>query len=202
VNLVMSLRKVRNEKINLREHLDRMLRTHPVLKTAFAGAVRKGNPEGSKLYLGLRRRAVSGDGFLLAGDAAGLIEFFSGNGIPQAYGSGTLAAEIAGRALQKGDFSKGFLKQFDEQLYQKYRPNGLSTKVIFPMLHHPLVGSGMLKFLAYMASRPQTNDLLRDLLYQKNPVRLMRNPRFLYDLLFRNPAPLAEGNPKSLNPAY
>jgi flavin-dependent dehydrogenase len=196
VNLVMSLERIQKEKKPLRNHLEYLLQTHPVLKNAFANAVRKNVPEGSRLNLGLRRRSVSGSGFMLTGDAAGLIEFFSGNGIPQAYGSGMLAADTAVQALQQGNFSAEFLKAYDKALLKKYRPEKLSW-LLFPMLHKPMISNAVLNFIRYLAGRPQTNNLLRDLLYSKNPEKLARNPRFLKALLLKkqNSANTAEDNP-------
>ena len=185
VNLVMSLRKVRTEKAVLREKMEEMLHTIPVLKKAFLNARRCGNPEGSKLFLGLRPRKISGEGYLLAGDAAGLIEFFSGNGIPQAYTSGEIAAGIAARACRENNFSAAYLRQYDAELYRKIRTDKIGGQLIFPLLHRPLVSSQVLRFLNYLSSRPRTNDLLRDLLYARNPGQILRKPGFYFSLLWK-----------------
>ena len=185
VNLVLSMRKVKKEKAVLRESLENMLESNPVLKKAFAHARRCGQPEGSRLFLGLRQRPVSANRLLLAGDAAGLIEFFSGNGIPQAYGSGILAAEMAVKALQSGDCSADFLRNYDRALQQKFRPGGFPARMVFNMLHHPLAGKLLVDFLAFLSDRPQTNALLRNLLYHKKPLAVLLNPRFWYRLLFQ-----------------
>jgi flavin-dependent dehydrogenase len=185
VNLVLSLKKVRKEKIALKEKLEQLLQEKPVLREAFAKARRIGTPEGSRLYLGLKKRPVSGANYLLAGDAAGLIEFFSGNGIPQALESGLLAAKTAAEALNTADFSAAFLLQYDQELYLKYPPGKLSTRLVFPLLHQRFFSRLLLGFLNYLASRPHTNALLRDLLYARNPGRILRKPGFYYALFFR-----------------
>jgi len=191
VNLVLSLKKVRKEKTALKEKLEQLLQEKPVLREAFANARRIGNPEGSRLYLGLKKRPVSGANYLLAGDAAGLIEFFSGNGIPQALESGLLAAKTATAALESGCFSAPFLLQYDQDLYRKYPPGKLSTRLVFPLLHLRFFSRLMLRFLNFLSSRPHTNALLRDLLYAKKPGLILRNPGFYYALFFRK-APLVE----------
>ena len=186
VNLVISLEKVRKEKLLLREKMEELLHSIPSLKMAFASARRIGNPEGSKLYLGTKPRKVSGERYLLAGDAAGLIEFFSGNGIPQAYSSGAIAAGFAAKVLAENDFSALHMKQYDAELYRKIKTDKIGGQVIFPLLHRPAFSRMVLRFLNHLSSRPQTNDLLRDLLYEKNPTRILRNPRFYYRLLWKN----------------
>lgn len=183
VNLVFSLRKAKKDKVRLRDLMEEQIASLPELKEAFSGARISGNPEGSRLFLGIRRRQVSSNRILIAGDAAGLIEFFSGNGIPQAYGSGMLAAEVAAAAIRNGNFSASFLKQFDRRIWQKYQKGGLATRLFFPILHQTRVSRLLLRFLSFLASRPRTNSLLRDLLYSPQPVALLRQPAFWYKLL-------------------
>jgi flavin-dependent dehydrogenase len=182
VNLVISLEKVRKEKLQLREKMEELLRSIPALKEAFSAARKTGNPEGSKLYLGTKPRKVSGERYLLAGDAAGLIEFFSGNGIPQAYASGEIAAGIAATTCKERDFSAMKLKRYDAELYRKIRTDKIGGQLIFPLLHRPLVSRMVLRFLNYLSSRPRTNDMLRDLLYARNPAKILRRPSFYLDL--------------------
>lgn len=185
VNLVISLEKVRKEKLILREKMEELLQSIPSLKRAFASARRIGNPEGSKLFLGTRPRNVSGERYLLAGDAAGLIEFFSGNGIPQAFSSGEIAAGFAAKVLEENNFSAVHLKQYDAELYRKIRTDKIGGQVIFPLLHRPAISRLVLRFLNHLSSRPGTNDSLRDLLYAKKPARLLRSPSFFYNLFWR-----------------
>ncbi|HEX5131710.1 MAG TPA: hypothetical protein VFX92_04385, partial [Candidatus Krumholzibacteria bacterium] len=47
-------------------------------------------------------RTIAGDGFLLAGDAAGLVDPFSGEGIGNALDSGRVAADVIAEHLQPG----------------------------------------------------------------------------------------------------
>jgi flavin-dependent dehydrogenase len=69
------------------------------------------------LPLGTKRRAISGDGFLLTGDAASLIDPFTGEGIGNAMTSGRLAAMHAAAAVHAGRFDTEFLKRYDEKVY-------------------------------------------------------------------------------------
>jgi flavin-dependent dehydrogenase len=185
VNLVMSLEKVKNEKKILRDKMDEMIQSIPDLKSAFAAARRIGNPEGSKLFLGVRPRKVSGERYLLAGDAAGLIEFFSGNGIPQAYSSGEIAAKIALEILSGNNFTAKSMMTYDRELYRKIKPDKIGGQFIFPLLHRTFFSRLLLRFLNHLSARPLTNTLLRDLLYEKNPGKLLRSPAFLYRLLLK-----------------
>jgi menaquinone-9 beta-reductase len=166
VNLVMSLRHVSAESISLRDAFQAFTGRHPELKARFASAERVGNFEGSMLYLGLQRHKVYGDGFLVAGDSAGLIEFFSGNGIPQAFVSGQLAAVHALHALEKGRFSASDLAPYEADLYARIKLNPAAGKLVFPLLHKPFFRKWVLNFLDRLAGRPQTNGMIREIVAQ------------------------------------
>jgi geranylgeranyl reductase family protein len=58
------------------------------------------------------RWPIYADRVLLAGDAAGLVDAFSGEGIRYAIASGKLAAETAVAAHGRGDFSSPFLRRY------------------------------------------------------------------------------------------
>jgi geranylgeranyl reductase family protein len=63
------------------------------------------------------RRTVHGDGFLLAGDAAGLVDPFLGHGIDTAMLSGRLAAEVLAEAIRDGDWGTRSLARYPERLW-------------------------------------------------------------------------------------
>ena len=84
---------ITKKKINLRETLEKLMRTHPALKERFQYARPLETVKGFGLPLGSKQRKISGDRILLAGDAASLIDPFSGEGIGNAIRSGRVAAE-------------------------------------------------------------------------------------------------------------
>jgi len=69
--------------------------TLPRFRARFARASRIGSVHGWNLPTPDFSRTLCGDGFMLAGDAAGLVDPFSGEGIGNAVVSGKLAAEVA-----------------------------------------------------------------------------------------------------------
>ncbi|MBC7651449.1 MAG: FAD-dependent monooxygenase, partial [Deinococcales bacterium] len=95
VNLVMRSDVAKRNNINLNELFWEAIQLHPTLKERFKNAEQVGKLEGGALHLGTKKRAISGDGYMLAGDAGGLIDLMSGNGIPQAMISGKFAAQQA-----------------------------------------------------------------------------------------------------------
>jgi geranylgeranyl reductase family protein len=62
------------------------------------------------------KRNIFQDRLLLTGDAAGLVDSFSGEGIRFAITSGKQAAQTAIRAHEMGDFSPGLLQEYQDRL--------------------------------------------------------------------------------------
>jgi electron-transferring-flavoprotein dehydrogenase len=94
------------------------LKTHPLFRHHLEGGEMvewgaKTIPEGG--YYSIPDR-LSGDGLLLAGDAAGLVDVPSLKGIHYAMKSGILAARAIHGALAKGDTSASSLFSYDEAI--------------------------------------------------------------------------------------
>ncbi len=107
---------VKQKKISLRHKLLGLLKTHPSLKDRFLDANMEEEPKGWGLPLGSRKRKLSGDNFLLTGDAASLIDPFTGEGIGNAMISGRLAAERVSEAIEQERFDSEFLSAYDSKL--------------------------------------------------------------------------------------
>lgn len=102
------------KKKALVEETYRIMREHPMFKERFANAKEvPGSRRGWLLPLGSKHRQMAGDGWMLVGDAAALIDPFSGEGIGNAMVSARLAAAQATRALASGDVSKASLLPYE-----------------------------------------------------------------------------------------
>lgn len=110
---------VRKKRLNLKKILTEILNERAPFKNRFAHARQTDETRGFGLPLGSKRRALSGDGFILTGDAASLIDPFTGEGIGNAMLSGLLAAETVRRALSENDFSAENLAKFDSAVYKR-----------------------------------------------------------------------------------
>src|SRR5690606_24314297 len=76
--------------------------------------------QGWGLPMGIGKHSVSGEHFMLVGDAAQLIDPFTGEGIGNALFSGMLAAEAAVKSLEVGRFDAAFLQQYyDDILFSR-----------------------------------------------------------------------------------
>jgi len=71
------------------------------------------------LPLGSRKVKLSGNRFLLTGDAGFLIDPFTGEGVGNAMWSGFAAAEHIGNAIVDNRFDAAFNKKYDRYVYKK-----------------------------------------------------------------------------------
>jgi menaquinone-9 beta-reductase len=106
-------------KIALRSALTEMIAQTPALAERFAGATMQGKIQGFGLPLGSRWVTMCGDGFLLCGDAASLIDPATGEGIGNAMWSAQIAAKWAIAALAKENLSAEFLDGYSKELHSK-----------------------------------------------------------------------------------
>ncbi len=108
---------IKDKNIHLKTLLQKALQTNPVLARRFKDAEAVSSASGWRLPLGSIKRPLSGERYLLTGDAAALIDPFTGEGIGNAILSGKFAAKILAEAVRKNDFSAAALKEYDRLLY-------------------------------------------------------------------------------------
>jgi len=119
VGMGMLSSAVSSQKANLKQLMQDAIDKHPVIKERFKNATLQSKVEGWGLPLGSKKRSISGERFLLTGDAGSLIDPFTGEGIGNAMVSGLVAARQIKKALEANDFSASFLKEYDAALYKK-----------------------------------------------------------------------------------
>ncbi len=108
-NVGIGIRKPWAKKTAL-EYLEEWVAKEPRLKNASIIEVNSGGvPVG-----GFLEDAVA-DNLIIAGDAAHHVNPIHGGGIPEAYMAGRIAAEVAAEAVKKNDFSRKFLKRYDQR---------------------------------------------------------------------------------------
>lgn len=110
---------IRKKKIDLKSAFQDIISSSPGIADRFKDAEIEGTLEGFGLPLGGKKRPISGNGYMLCGDAASLIDPLNGEGIGNAMWSGHLAAIQAERCFSENDFSAAFMDSYDEAVYRK-----------------------------------------------------------------------------------
>ena len=115
VGLGMLSSVVKKRDIKLKPLLERLVE-HPRFKDRFADAKPIDKIRGWGLPLGSKPRQMSGDGWMLLGDAASLIDPFTGEGIGNAMVSAEKVAEWTEKAKEVHNFSGQFLGGYDRDV--------------------------------------------------------------------------------------
>ena len=119
VGLGMPSASVTGAKINLRKELLRVIEKVPYINKRFLKAELISEIRGGLLPLWLHNTPVSGNRFMLCGDAASLINPATGGGIGQAMQSGRFAGWQALKCFGKNDFSAKYMKNYDNTIREK-----------------------------------------------------------------------------------
>lgn len=121
VGLGMPLKKASRGEINLAKELLNITKTVSGISYKFSNADMTSDIKGHLLPVSDQRNPISGDRFMLCGDAASLVNPVSGAGIGQAMQSGRYAGWQVLKCFDKNDFSAGFLKEYDLIVFEKIR---------------------------------------------------------------------------------
>ncbi|MFH1095248.1 MAG: geranylgeranyl reductase family protein [Candidatus Micrarchaeota archaeon] len=114
--------KMKKKGINLIWIFNQAIANEPLLKERFKNAKALGPITGWRLPFGSTRRQLAGDGWVLTGDAASLVDPFSGEGVGNATLSARLAARVIADALKSGDVSRESLSRYETALWDALGP--------------------------------------------------------------------------------
>lgn len=115
VGIGMLSAHIKKKNVKLKDLLNDMV-NHPRFKERFKNAQRIGTVKGWGLPLGSKPRSMAGNGWLLVGDAASLIDPFTGEGIGNAMMSAEIAATWAKMAKEQGNFSAAFFQGYEKEV--------------------------------------------------------------------------------------
>lgn len=181
VGVGMRADKMTANKINLKKTFENILATNPVIKKRFSNAEKAGDIKLFGLPLGSKKRELSGANFMLCGDAAMLIDPFTGEGIGNAMFSGLYAANQAERCLQQNDFTAACMKQYDKELYKRLWGELLLSYRMQQLVNFPWLFN-------FVVNKANKNTVLRETIscmFEDLDMRArLKSPLFYLKLLF------------------
>ncbi len=137
VGIGLDQERIRKKKLNLKAKMLEAIETVPYLKDRFKNAELVSKIQAHSLPLWDGKRFISGDHYMLTGDAASLIDPVTGEGIGHAAISGMYAAEQCKRSLESNDFSAKFMRSYDKQVYERIgKELKISSKIVH-FIKHP-----------------------------------------------------------------
>jgi len=180
VGLGMRSDMVSAKKVNLKKLLAEIV-DYPQFKERFKNATLEGEVKGFGLPLGSKERKLSGDSFLLTGDAASLIDPFTGEGISNAMISGMYAAEMAIKAITAENYSLAFLKEYDKLVYKRLgKELNVSTRmnqlVNYPWLFNIVVNKA--------TNNKELGEMISCMFDDIDLRKKLKQPSFYFKLLF------------------
>ena len=116
----MMQNRITERKENLVHIFNDLITGHPLLAPRFRNARITGKPEAHTLPLGTWKSKRSGNRFVLLGDAAFLVDPFTGEGIGNAMASGEIAASILENCFRVNDFSSRALAAYDNRIERRF----------------------------------------------------------------------------------
>lgn len=182
VGLGMLSKTVSEKSIDLKKALLNILQTHPAFASRFAHARALENPKGWGLPLGSEKHALSGEGYLLLGDAASLIDPFTGEGIANGMICGMHAAAVAADAIKSGRTDGGFLKEYDFRVYRRLWKELNISRRLQQLLKYPWLFDAVVKKANKNAA---LKDAMSSMFSDLDMRSRLRKPSFYFGLLFR-----------------
>jgi len=181
VGIGMLARPMKRRHVNLVEALNDVVGSSRFARR-FKAALRVTKPMGWQLPTGSKRRPCAGPGYMLVGDAAGLIDPFTGEGIANAMYSARKAVEIAQAACTEQDFSAASLSRYENGLWSEL---GDELRVS-ARLQEIARMQWLLNFtIRKAASNRDVSETIGAMIVGEAPRKPLTSPFFYFDLLFK-----------------
>jgi flavin-dependent dehydrogenase len=103
---------------NIKAYLEQVLSTPGSIGDMFKESTLKSKTLGHNLTSFNKKIEISGERYLLVGDAAHLIDPIQGHGIDKAIKSGSMAAEQIIKCFKQNNFSKNTMSNYDNNVYK------------------------------------------------------------------------------------
>jgi geranylgeranyl reductase family protein len=181
VGLGMRSDYVSKRRLDLKKSMLQIIGEHPAIRDRFTDAVMIDKIQGFGLPLGSKQRKISGGHFMLTGDAASLIDPFTGEGIGNAMLSGREAALQAMTCLKMNNFSANIMNNYDLAVYRQlgkelklsYRMQQLSN---FPGSFNLVVNKAL--------KNKKVAELISSMFNDIDLRQKLRSPKFYFNLLW------------------
>lgn len=177
--MVIDMARFERRQGSVESFFDSALAAYPAMRERLVGTTRV-TPVRGVGPLARRVRRVSGDGYLLAGDAAGFFDPFTGEGIFDALHGGELAAATAAAALDTGNTSAGGLASYDDAREAAFADKRRAAWLVQAFVRAPRL---MDYALERIAARPAVRTTMTGVLGDYLDAGVVLSPRFLWTAL-------------------
>ncbi|MCH8330192.1 MAG: geranylgeranyl reductase family protein [Bacteroidetes bacterium] len=181
VGLGMLSSAVSKKNVKIRQLMEDIIANDPGLSPRFKNAKLESKIDGWGLPLGSKKRTISGDHFILTGDAASLIDPFTGEGIGNAMLSAMVAVKYIKKALAENKFDAQSLNAYDVEIYNKIGKELKISRTLQKLIHFPW----LFNFVVDKARKNETLQKTFIAMFENIDIRnKLQDPRFYLKLLF------------------
>jgi geranylgeranyl reductase family protein len=171
---------IRRKKVNLKKELLKIVNEDPVIKERFKNAELVGTVDGYGLPLGSKKRKISGDRYMLIGDAGYLIDPFTGEGIGNAFYSGRLAAQQAALCIQNNDYSATAMQRYDSEIERVMGAELRLSNKLQKFIKYPILFD---TFLKITANNKKLKEVFTCMFHEVDIRKKLLKPSFYLDIL-------------------
>ncbi|MCX8197798.1 MAG: NAD(P)/FAD-dependent oxidoreductase [Candidatus Micrarchaeota archaeon] len=180
VGVGMLLSEIISRKKSLGKVFEECLKS-PRFSGRFSHARLEGELKGWSLPLASAKRRCAGNGFILVGDAASLIDPFSGEGIGNGMKSAAVAAEVLGSKLASGEISEEDCLEYEKALWESIGNDVKSSYLMQRLGRH----SWLLDFIIGKAKKSQkVRHELASMIASREAKKKAADPIFYMKMLF------------------
>ena len=180
VGIGLSKTDAKKEKRTLSQILDTVTNSK-FFKQRFKGAKQLEKPIGWNLPVGTKHRNNHGNGFMLLGDAAGLVDPFTGEGIGNAMVSAKYAIQVAKKSKEINNYSKRSLSEYDKLLWNELGKELRTSTKLQKLARY----SFLLNFVINRASRNEdVKNIIAGMLANEIPKDELSSPSFYFKMFF------------------
>jgi len=182
IGLGMRTDFISKQKVNLREEMEKIIQEHPTIAPRFKNAKLKGKVVGYGLPLGSKSRSISGDHYMLIGDAGALVDPLTGEGIGNGIYSGFIAAEQAMQCLEQKNYSAKFLKAYDKRVARVLGSEMKLSYQLQRMLRYPWIANVLANWIT---RNRKLIDIISKMYTDFHLRKQLVNPIWWFKLIFK-----------------
>ena len=180
IGIGLSKKEAKKDKRKLTQILDDVIQSD-YFKDRFSESEKLENPKGWSLPLGRIIRPSYGDGFMLLGDAAGLVDPFTGEGIGNAMASAKYAIQVANKAKAENNYSKNIFSKYHELLWNDIGSELKTSAKLQDLANYRV----LLNLIINKAAKSEEiQNIISGMLTNEIPKEKLSNPLFYLKILF------------------